>query len=179
MEIKVLEKLTEEQGKIFSAFLKEHFTEIDWNDPDMPEWYWNPAQVHLMAYEGDELVGVAHITKRVTTVDNQEIVLACFGGLVVSQEHRGKGIASELIKKRFEIACDWKADVAFLNTAKRNCEFFAKFGFERMNHNYSFKGKSGKVIEDDNGMLAPLNSAEKFKLVMTSLEPLYIGEGNL
>ncbi len=183
MKIKIYDKPTPELNSIIPPFLKENFDGIDWNDSEtmeeMAEWYWNPAQIHLLAYEGDELVGVAHLTKRTTTFENKQIIIACFGGLTVSKKHRGKGIATKLIQKCFEIACEWNADIAFLNTAIRNCKFYMRFGFVRMKNKYSFKGKSGQKHKDTNGMIAPLNFPEKFKLVLESKEILYIDEGNL
>lgn len=170
--------------ELFPKFIQAHFDCVDLSDPEvqaeMTEWYWKPADVHLVAYLENDAVGIIHATKRKVEVQGQQVTLACLGGLVVHKLHRGQGIASELIQEWFKIATDWNADVAFLNTDIGNRRtLYIKVGFVPLGHSYSFIGKSGELIEDGSGMIAPVNSREKFELVLNDSEVLFIGEGNL
>lgn len=184
LKIKTFTELSPELQLVRKSFGDRNFDIDEADDPDwseeVKEWFWKNPDTHVFAYLGEELVGMATFFKKEVNFQGETLKIAGLGGLTVSKEHRGEGIARKLIEERLKIAEEWGADIAFLNTdIGKLGGMFAKFGFRPLGRNYSFVGKSGQVHEDDSGMIAPVNSRDKFAKVLQSAEVFFIGESNV
>jgi len=184
VQLKTYSILTNDLKLIKDKFAQENFDIEEVNDPEwedeLKEWYWKEPDSYIFAYINNEIVGIASFFKRKVKFQENLIKMAGFGGLTVAIKHRGKGIAKKLIEERIELAKDWGADIAFLNTdINKLGNLFSKFGFVPLRRNYVFIGKSGQKHEDDSGMIAPILSNEKFREVLNHTEPFFIGDSNL
>lgn len=184
LSFQTYQQLTPELSKVRKDFGAQNFTideigDSEW-EKQVKEWFWKDPDAYVFAYERDELVGMGTFFKREVDFQGVSLKVAGLGGLTVAKEHRGKGIARQLIEHRLKMAKDWGADIAFLDTdIDKLGGLFSQFGFVPLGKSYSFIGKSGQMHEDDSGMVAPILSKEMFKKVLESKEPLFIGESNL
>lgn len=55
---------------------------------------------------------------------------------------------------------------------------YSRVGFVPLNKSYTFYGRSGRLHEKDNGMIAPLTSQEIFEEVQRKKGKLHLGNGN-
>ncbi|MBL8014595.1 MAG: GNAT family N-acetyltransferase [Candidatus Doudnabacteria bacterium] len=184
IQIQTFSELSPELEIVRKNFGDRNFDIEEAGDPDwaeeIKEWFWKDPDTYVLAYLGDELVGVATFFKKEVEFQGEKLKIAGLGGLTVAKEHRGEGVGRKLIEERLKIAQEWGADIAFLNTdIDKLGGMFAKFGFQPLGRNYSFVGKSGQVHEDDSGMIAPINSRDKFAKVLQSVEVFFIGESNV
>ncbi len=73
----------------------------------------------------------------------------------------------------------WGCDVAYLcANIKESGALYSKAGFVSLNRPYTYIGQSGKLYEDINGMIAPVNSPDIFEEILRSEEKLHLGPGN-
>jgi aminoglycoside 2'-N-acetyltransferase I len=63
------------------------------------EYAWAIADWHVLAWEGDLLVGHVDITERTASVGGGELRLGGIGGVVTLQEWRKRGIASAALER--------------------------------------------------------------------------------
>ncbi len=56
--------------------------------------------------------------------------------------------------------------------------FYEKAGFVRLPRGHTYSGKSGKRYSENDGMIAPVSSIEKFQRIITSEKLFDIGRGN-
>jgi hypothetical protein len=74
---------------------------------------------------------------------------------------------------------EWDCDIAYLCTdIGKTGSLYSRVGFVPLNKPYSFYGRSGKLHEQHNGMIAPLNSRGIFEEVLHAQGMLHIGSGN-
>lgn len=178
------DSLLPELAQQLKLFGDENFDLDEAGDPEwqeeIKEWFWKQPDLQVLAYADGELAGKASIAWKRVNFNGTEILIAGLGGLTVDKQHRHQGIAKMLITERLLIAKEKGADIAFLNTdINKLGGLFSPFGFVALPVNYSFTGKSGAVIEDDSGMIVPVNSPEVFAQIMQLKAPFYIGESNV
>ncbi len=63
------------------------------------EYAWAIADWHVLAWEGDLLVGHVDITERTASVGGEELRLGGIGGVVTLQERRMRGIAKAALEQ--------------------------------------------------------------------------------
>lgn len=182
IEIKTYVNLTPELASLDQKLMDENFEIVDTEDPEIKDMFFLKPDLYIMAFVNDELVGRALLTKKIIFLNEVEIKIAGFGGLVVKKEFRRKGIARELASVRFDIAKgEWLFDIAYLTTdINKLGPLFTTLGFEAYNKLFYYRGKSGKIYWEESAMFAPLNSYEKFRLIMDMPDKeLDFGEGNI
>lgn len=96
-------------------------------------------------------------------------------------EYRGRGVATEMITQAMRALHEAGCDIAFLGADVDKLhldKLYGKFGFRRLNRPYFYVGKSGQEYFEEDGMIAPVNSLDKFTEIMESSEKFGIGHGN-
>jgi predicted acetyltransferase len=133
----------------------------------------------LALNQKEKPIGRVKLYKRTIKLNNNPVVIGGIGGVWTKKANRKQGIATTLLKKAMEILKEDNLDVAFLSTyIKRHGPMFGKLGFQVLGRRYTFIGKSGRCYFEENGMIAPLNSLDKFYVVNDDTKPLDIGHGN-
>ena len=94
----------------------------------------------IFAYNGKEIVGMLSVKKRLVTFAGKQIVLGGAGGVCVTESMRGRGIATEMLKKTLAILKKERCDIACLNVdvAKTAYKLYKKLGFTLMERPISF-----------------------------------------
>jgi len=134
----------------------------------------------LLAIEVEDVIGVLILFKRQIYYHSEPIILGGLGRLCVVQEKRKKEAGYILLKIGMEELKKHDCDVAYLCTDSNSAlvELCKKFEFVPLQKSYTFLGQSGKKYVGDDGMIAPLNSQEKFNLILQTSKTLHIGKGN-
>lgn len=135
----------------------------------------------FIAFDGETVVGKVAVLKREITFDNEPVIIGGIAGVVTAPEYQKKGIATDLLQAAYKDLQDHGCDVMFLCTDLKKdhlVKLYRKFGFEILKQPYLVHGKSGKIYQNHNGMLGPVNSCELFEKIMWSQTPLDIGDGN-
>jgi ribosomal protein S18 acetylase RimI-like enzyme len=91
------------------------------------------------------------------------------------------GVATALLKRAMEELNAQKCDVAYLCTDIHNpamVKLYTGVGFVPLNKSYIYVGRSGKRYTETDGMIAPLQSNEKFDLILNGKEILDLDTGN-
>lgn len=134
----------------------------------------------MLVFDKEIVVGVAVVFLREVNYLGRLIKLGGVGKVRVAEDYRNRGIATKMMNEVMEQLHAVRADVALLCTNINSflVEFYRKYGFELLGRPYKYVGKSGKEYMDEEGMLAPIDSKETYKLIMQSGELLDIGLGN-
>ena len=91
---------------------------------------------HLMAYEDDQLIGYARITKPGSRFKEFSI-----GRVVTNQERRGTGLGKELTRKALSIIEEANGNVPVRISAQSYLkDFYEKFGFVALGEEYDEDG---------------------------------------
>jgi predicted acetyltransferase len=156
--------------KITQTVLYFQFRFVEWSKDDMEfqdDQYGSLPYAYVLAYDNDKLVGVINLIKRKINFKKTEVLLGGVGGVCVHSDYRRKGIAKKLLVKAMENLKTTGVDVAYLCTdVDKLGDLYKIVGFKPINRPYVATGLSGKKYEDTGGMLANVNSDEKFKLIM-------------
>ncbi len=101
------------------------------------------------------------------------------GSVCTHADKRNQGIATSMLKEAVKILKKWECDIAYLcaNIGETGC-LYGQVGFVPLNKPYTYYGRSGKMYEGNNGMIAALNSSSIFEEVLSSKHKLHLGQGN-
>lgn len=106
-----------------------------WSDPD-----WS-----VLKFEGDEIVSFYNIVERNIEVDGQVMKAGGINNVITKREHRGKGLASQLLKETawllFE---DIHCDIGLLLCADDLVDFYRKHGWYKVNCQLTYDQPDGK-----------------------------------
>lgn len=82
--------------RLRALFDRGYFAEYGPWDPDAPYGY-SPAEVHVIGFQGELLVGHLGFQPRRIRVGGQTVTIAGVGGVLVADEARGTGIGQRLM----------------------------------------------------------------------------------
>jgi len=134
---------------------------------------------YVLALDNKQIIGVVIILKRRIKFKEMNLVLGGIGGVCVEKQYRRQGVAMSMLQVAMERLKQGKCDVAYLCTDINNLKnLYTPVGFVALNRPHTFLGKSGKRYTEHDAMIAPVNSPEKFKAVLTDNKPFDIGRGN-
>lgn len=182
MEIKTYNfPLEGELKKRVENLLSENFPV---KEPEIAKWsknthYSNPVE-YILYFDEDKLIGAQNIFLREIEFEGQKVLIGGLGGLCVNEAYRGKGIAQKLLSSAMEEMRKLNCDIGMLFTDVTNPRFqklYGKFGFVVLGREYSLTDKNGQVQKDTSCMIAPINSEEKFNLILNSKQTPHIGAG--
>ena len=136
--------------------------------------------VVAVASEG-RVVGSILLFRRAIRYRGRRVMLGGVGGVTTQSRHRGKGVATAMMSRAMSALGELGCDAALLCTDladERLTRLYGRFGFVPLDRPYSYVGKSGHLYVNDDGMIAPVLSEDKFRLLTDSTPVLHIGKGN-
>jgi predicted acetyltransferase len=183
MEIKVFSKLTEELAEKLKIFGWENFYTQDQRTPEHlaqeQEKFFSRPKAWILVFEDEKIIGRVLLHKRIIKFKKRDIDLGGVGGVCTRQDKRNQGIATTMLQHALKILKRWDCDIAYLCAEiEKTGSLYSRVGFVPLNKSYTFYGRSGKLHEQHNGMIAPLLSREIFHKVLNTKDKLHLGEGN-
>jgi predicted acetyltransferase len=183
LKINVYSRLPEELSEKLKIFGLENFYTQDQRTPEYlaqeQEKFFSHPKAWILAFERDQLIGRIFLHKRIIKFHEKDIIFGGIGGVCTRRDRRNRAIATKMLVRGMEILKEWDCDIAYLCAdIEKTGALYARVGFVPLNRPYSFYGRSGRLHEQKNGMIAPVNSPEIFKEVLHSEEKLHLGKGN-
>lgn len=143
--------------------------------------YFSQPFAHILLKNGDELISYLRVFTRHVIWKNRTILLGGIGSVATDQNHRGKGIATTLLKKAMEILGKEKVDFVLLQTyIPKGGKLYSRVGFYPANKGYTFLDANNElhVVKAKDVMVAPVSKSKVLGEILTSEEPLHIGKGD-
>jgi predicted acetyltransferase len=183
MEMKVYSKLPSDLARRVKQFVLENFYREEERTPEHlveeEDKFFSQPKAWLLVFENNELTGRLLLHKRKIAFANKEVVLGGIGGVCTRRDRRRQGLAMMMLKKAVEILKNWGCDIAYLcANIEKSGSLYSRTGFVPLNRPYTYYGRSGKLYEENNGMIASLNSPSLFEEVLNSKQKLHLGNGN-
>jgi ribosomal protein S18 acetylase RimI-like enzyme len=137
---------------------------------------------HVLALDDAELVvGFATVYRRGIERARAPIVLGGLGDVCTHPDWRRRGIATALARAATAEMARVHCDMAYLCAAVDDpgiVRLYGQCGFVPLRRPHTFFGRSGRLYEDHDAMIAPIASRSVFEEVRDSQEPFHIGTGN-
>ena len=183
MEIKIFSELAKELSERLEIFGWENFYTKEQQTPghlaQEQEKFYSKPNAWILVFDASEIIGRIMLHKRNIKFTKKNIILGGIGGVCTRHDKRNQGIATMMLKQAMKILKKWKCDIAFLCAEiEKTGALYNQIGFVPLNKPYTFCGQSGKLHEENNGMIVPINSHKIFVEVLQSKEKLYLGNGN-
>jgi GNAT superfamily N-acetyltransferase len=183
MEIKIFPKITSALAKSVDRFVFQNFYTEEERTPEnvaaVEERFCSQPKAWLLVFEGDQIIGGAKLYRRKVIFNNREVILGGVGSVCTRADRRNQGIATAMLKEAVKILKGWECDIAYLCAdIEETGSLYSQVGFVSLNIPYTYYGRSGKLHEGHNGMIAPLNSSIIFEEVLSSKHKLHLGQGN-
>lgn len=180
---KFYKKLPEKLQKELRQFELENFYREEERTPEYlakeKDKYFSVPKAWLLVFEGAQIIGSIKLHKRNVKFNNKNIILGGLGGVCARKDKRRLGIASMMIEEAMKILKEWGCDVAYLcANIEESGSLYPRAGFVSLNKPYTYYGRSGKLDEETNGMLAPLKSLSLFEEILNSKQKFHLGKGN-
>lgn len=142
--------------------------------------YFGVPYAHVLAIERGEVIGLVKLFRRLVVFGGETVVLGGFGRLTTDRKKRRRGVATALLENGMLDFRVQGCDVAFLCADVGNqalLRLYGRVGFVRLGKPYTYTGESGRKYVERDGMVAPVNSVDKFERVISGKEILDIGAG--
>jgi len=136
---------------------------------------------YLLAIENNLVIGVIELYKREISYLEEKIILGGFGGVCTAKNKRKRGVATALLKRGMRELKSESCDIAYLCTDVDDpgmLTIYSQVGFTPLNKPYTYLGKSGKRYTEEDGLIAPVKSKDKYNFVVEGKEIFNIGIGN-
>jgi len=162
--------------KITQSILYFQFRFMGWTKKDMinqDDRYGSLPFAYVIAKKDKEIVGVVNLLKRNIVFGGIKVKLGGIGGVCVHESFRKRGVATRVLEKGMDFLKAEYLDVAYLCVnIKKLGRLYLKVGFQPLRKKYIVTGASGRKYKGKGGMIAPLNSKEKFDLILSSEKEL-------
>ncbi|TET73376.1 MAG: GNAT family N-acetyltransferase [Candidatus Aminicenantes bacterium] len=183
MEIEFFPKLTSALAERVNQFRLENFYTEEERTPENlaaeEESFCSQPKAWLLVFEGDQIIGTILLHERKVMFNNGEVNLGGIGSVCTHTDKRNQGIATSMLKEAVKILLKWECDIAYLcANIEETGYLYGQVGFVPLNKPYTYYGRSGKLHQGNNGMIAPLNSSSIFEEVLSSKHKLHLGQGN-
>jgi predicted N-acetyltransferase YhbS len=183
MEIKIKPELPAELAGRIERFTLENFYTAKEKTPEgqteLRENFFSRPKAWLLALEEDEIIGTILLHRRRVKHKSQELILGGLGKVCTRKDRRSQGIATMMLEEAVKILKYWKCDVAYLcANIEETGPLYARVGFAPLNKPYTYYGRSGRLYERTSGMIAPINSPEIFKEIISSKQKFHIDHSN-
>lgn len=142
--------------------------------------YFSVPYARVLAIEQGEVIGVVELFRRQIVFDGETLSLGGVGGVVTAEKRRRRGVATALLKMGMEDFRAQNFDLAFLCADVNNpamVKLYGRVGFVPLGKPYVYRGESGAEYVEHNGMIAPVNSNDKFRHILRGKGILDIGVG--
>ena len=187
MHVEIVEQIPEHHAERVKQLLRQCFGVAAWSAERQREHAdrfcsrrdtWR----HVLAVDGTEgVVGFATVSSRQLERNGTAIMLGGLGDVCTDPEWRHQGIASAVSAAAVEEMKRMGCDMAYLCAAVNDpgmVRLYGQSGFVPLRRPHTYFGKSGRLYEDNDAMIAPICSPAVFNEVLTSSEPFHIGTGN-
>jgi predicted acetyltransferase len=135
---------------------------------------------YIIVLDQNKVIGIILVLKREINFKGQKILVGGISGVGTKEEYRGQGIATKMLSMVGDILKEAGCDMAFLNTDIDDpvlVKIYQRIGFVLLGRSHTYTGRSGKRYFDNDGMIAPINSQEKFEEVLKDSKPFDLGHG--
>lgn len=181
--MKILTELPAELAERIERFAFENFYTEREKTPEgqaeLREKFFSQPKAYLLAFEQDEIIGTILLHRRRVKHKSQVMILGGLGRVCTRKDRRSQGIATMMLEEAVKILKTWKCDVAYLcANIEKTGPLYEEVGFAPLNKPYTYYGRSGRLYEGTNGMIASINSSRIFKEIIGSKEKFHIGSGN-
>jgi predicted GNAT family N-acyltransferase len=173
------DQLSEQQRAHFFAFEEKCFGK------DLKKHrkllYFSQPFAHIVLKNDKELISYLRIFIRQVTWQDKKFLLGGIGSVATDQGHRGKGVATTLLKKAMEILGKEKVDFALLQTyIPKGGKLYSRVGFYPVNKGYTFLDANDElhIVKAKDVMVAPVGKSKVLGEILASKEPLHIGKGD-
>jgi predicted GNAT family N-acyltransferase len=183
MDVKFFPALSAEMADRVNRHISENFYAKGKRTPNLSaeeeEKFYSEPRVWILAFEKDQIIGTTALHQRKIQFNKKDIILGGIGRVCTRKDRRRQGIAALMLKDAIKTLKSWGCDVAFLcANRKESGTLYEQAGFIPLSKSYTYHGRSGKVYEESNGMIAPLKSPSIFKEIIASRQKLHLGPGN-
>lgn len=183
MELKLFPKLTDDLAASVDQFIAQNFYKEGERTPELlgeeEEKFYSQPKAWLLVFENDQIIGTTALHQRKIQFDNKDVVLGGIGRVCTRKGRRRQGIAVKMLEEAVKTLRKWACDMVFLcANVKESGNLYTQGGFVPLNKPYTYTGRSGKLYEESNGMIASINSYEIFEEVLHSARKLHLGLGN-
>lgn len=162
-----------------SAIENECFKHV--NKKEIETQFYVPIRARICAIYNIHLVGCLKLHYRQILFQNIPIKIGGAVGVCVSTQWRRKGIGETLMRKGLDYLTQQGCDFAILTVdpdeGQAAIGLYQKLGFSKLNRQILFIDSQGHLCTDSDIMVCPLNSREKYTLIMNSREKLHFGKG--
>lgn len=118
------------------------------------ETQWATPDWSFLAFEGAELAAFYNLVERTVTIDDAAVRVAGLNNLVTLPAHRGRGVASRLLR---ETQAQWfeylDADCGLLLCADALLPFYSRLGWENAGARVTYSQPGGHRVWEANCML--------------------------
>jgi GNAT superfamily N-acetyltransferase len=183
MEVKFFPALSAEMADRVNRHISENFYARGKRTPNLlaeeEEKFYSDPKAWILVFEKDQIIGTTALHQRKIQFNKQDINLGGVGRVCTRKDRRRQGIAALMLKDAVTTLKSWGCDVAYLcANVKESGALYEQAGFVPLSKSYMYYGRSGKLYEESNGMIAPLNSPGIFKEIIASKQKLHLGPGN-
>lgn len=183
MELKHFHKLSAGLAGSVDRFIAQNFYALGKRTPKIlaeeEEKFFSQPRAWLVAFDEDEIIGITALHQRRIRFESQDIILGGVGRVCTRRDKRRQGIAASMLKKAVGTLKKWGCDIAFLcANVKESGALYSKAGFVPLGRSYTYTGRSGRLYEETNGMVAPIKSPGLFEEILSSKDKLHLGHGN-
>jgi len=183
MKAKFFAKLSADLAERVNQLIFKNFYAKGERTPELlaeeEEKFYSKPEAWLLVFEEGQIVGTAFLHKRKIEFNNQDMILGGIGRVCTRKDKRRQGIAAMMVKDAVKTLKKWGCDIAYLcANVKESGNLYPQADFVPLNKPYTYYGRSGKLYEGSNGMIAPLNSQSLFEEILDSKEKLHLGLGN-
>jgi GNAT superfamily N-acetyltransferase len=183
MRLEIFSELADGLAESVKRFIAENFYAEGGRTPELleeeAEKFYSQPKAWLLAFEEEQLRGTTALHQRKIQFHKKDMVLGGIGRVCVRKDQRRQGIAALMLEEALNTLREWGCDIAYLcANIRESGDLYAKVGFVPLNKPYTYNGQSGKLYEEINGMIAPVNSPNIFEAILRSEEKLHLGPGN-
>jgi len=187
MNVQVVETIPERYAQRVEELVSQSFGIAEWSvdrKREHADRFCSQADAwrHVLALdESDALVGFATIYRRRIERNGASILLGGLGDVCTDPRWRRRGVASAVSTAAVEEMKRATCDMAYLCAAVKDpgiVRLYGHSGFVPLRRPHTYLGRSGRLYEDDDAMIAPICNAAVYGEVLNSAEPFHIGTGN-
>ena len=183
MRLEIFLELSDDLAERVKLFIAQDFYAEGERTPELlkeeAEKFYSKPKAWLLVIEKDQIIGTTALHQRKIQFHNKNVNLGGVGEVCVRKDQRRKGTAAQMLKKAVKTLMEWECDIAYLcANIKESGALYSKAGFVPLDRTYTYHGRSGKLYEDINGMIAPIKSPGIFEEILRSEEKLHLGPGN-
>jgi ribosomal protein S18 acetylase RimI-like enzyme len=187
MKIQIADEIPQAYAGRIAQLLGQCFSAAGWSEQRLLEHedrFCSQADAwrHLLALnDAERLVGFATVYTRQIERSGVSLKLGGLGDVCTDPEWRRRGIATAISAAATAELEQADCDIAYLCAAVDDpgiVRLYGQSGFVPLGRPHTYFGRSGRLYQDDDAMVAPICNRGLFEDVLEDTTPLHIGTGN-